>query len=86
MARIGLLCKKTGCLKILHNYTVLCLRDGYSMMFSPVYFLRISEVETLRTHFEVLGLGLEGQVFGLGLEASSPRKLSILRLEDSTIF
>ena len=25
-----------------------------------------------RTHFEVLGLGLEGQVLGLGLEASSP--------------
>ena len=37
-----------------------------------------------RTHFEVLGLGLEGQV--LGLEASSPRKLSCPRLEDSTIF
>ena len=29
-----------------------------------------------RTHFEVLGLGLEGQVLGLGLEASSPRKLA----------
>ena len=37
-----------------------------------------------RTHFEVLGLGLEGQV--LGLEASSPRKLACPRLEDSTIF
>ena len=35
-------------------------RDSYS-----------SEVESSRTHFEVLGLGLEGQV--LGLEASSPR-------------
>ena len=32
-----------------------------------------------RTHFEVLGLGL-------GLEASSPRKLACPRLEDSTIF
>ena len=32
------------------------------------------------------GLGLEGQVLGLGLEASSPRKLSCPRLEDSTIF
>ena len=37
-----------------------------------------------RTDFEVLGLGLEGQV--LGLEASSPRKLACPRLEDSTIF
>ena len=39
-----------------------------------------------RTHFEVLGF--EGQVLGLGLdlEASSPRKLSCPRLEDSTIF
>ena len=49
-----------------------------------------SEVESLRTSlasrtdFEVLGLGLEGQV--LGLEASSPRKLACPRLEDSTIF
>ena len=40
----------------------------------------------LRTHFEVLGLGLEGQVLGLGLEASSPRKLLCPRLEYSTIF
>ena len=39
-----------------------------------------------RTHFEVVGLGLEGQVLGLGLEASSPRKLACPRLEDSTIF
>ena len=41
-----------------------------------------------RTHFEVLGpgLGLEGQVLGLGLEASSPRKLACPRLEDSAIF
>ena len=39
-------------------------------------------------NFEVLGLGLglEGQVLGLGLEASSPRKLACPRLEDSTIF
>ena len=37
-----------------------------------------------RTHFEVLGL--EGQVLGLGVEASSPRKLACSRLEDSTIF
>ena len=39
-----------------------------------------------RTDFEVLGLGLEGQVLGLGLKASSPRKLACPRLEDSTIF
>ena len=38
------------------------------------------------TDFEVLGLGLEGQVLGLGLEASSPRKLACPRLEDSSIF
>ena len=37
-----------------------------------------------RTDFEVLGL--EGQVLGLGLEASSPRKLACPRLEDSTNF
>ena len=52
------------------------------------YFL--PEVESFRTslasrtHFEVLGLGLEGQV--LGLEALGPRKLACPRLEDSTIF
>ena len=44
----------------------------------------LAEVESSRTHFEVLGLGLEGQV--LGLEASSPRKLACPRLEDSSIF
>ena len=41
---------------------------------------------SLRTHFEVHGLGLEGQVFGFGLEASSPQKLPFPRLENSTIF
>ena len=40
------------------------------------------EVESSRTHFEVLDL--EGQV--LGLEASSPRKLACPWLEDSSIF
>ena len=39
-----------------------------------------------RTQFEALGLGPEGQVLGLGLEASRPRKLPCPRLEDSTIF
>ena len=38
-----------------------------------------AEVESSSTHFEVLGLGL-------GLEASSPRKLACPRLEDSSIF
>ena len=54
----------------------------------------VAEVESSRTslasrtHFEVLGLGLviEGQVLGVGLEASSPRKLPCPQLEDSTIF
>ena len=41
-------------------------------------------MESSRTHFEILDLGLEGQA--LGLEASSPRKLPWPRLEDSTIF
>ena len=45
-----------------------------------------SEVEPSRTDFKVLGLGLEDQVLGLGLEASSPRKFACPRLEDSTIF
>ena len=44
----------------------------------------IAEVESSRTHFEVLGL--EGQVLGFGLETSSPRKLACPRLENSTIF
>ena len=39
-----------------------------------------------RTHFEVLGFGLEGQVLGLGLEAWSSRKLACPRLEEDTIF
>ena len=37
----------------------------------------LPEVESSRTHFEVLGLGLE---------ASNPRKLACPRLEDSSIF
>ena len=41
-------------------------------------------MESSRTHFQVIGLGLEGQV--LGLEASSPRKLACPRLKDSTNF
>ena len=46
----------------------------------------MAEVESSKTHFVVLGLGLEGQVLGFGLEASSPRKLACPRLEDSSIF
>ena len=38
---------------------------------------KVAEVESSRTHFEVLGLGLE---------ASSPQKLACPRLEDNTIF
>ena len=41
-----------------------------------------TEVESSKTHFEVLGL--EGQV--LGLQVSCPRKLVCPRLEDSSIF
>ena len=48
----------------------------------PWYWLPV--VESSRTHFEVIGL--EGQVLGLGLEASSPRKSPCVRLEDSTVF
>ena len=32
-------------------------------------------MESSKTYFEVLGLGLKGQVLGLGFEASSPQKL-----------
>ena len=53
---------------------------------SNCYWDKLPEVESSRTHFEVLGLGLEGQVLGLGLEASSPLKLACPRLEDSTTF
>ena len=47
---------------------------------------RFAEVESSRTRFDVLGLGLEGQVLGLVLQASNPRKLPCPRLEDSSIF
>ena len=53
-------------------------------------FQFLSEVESSRTslasrtRFKVLGL--EGQVLGLGLEASSPRKFPCPWFEDSTIF
>ena len=44
----------------------------------------MSEVESSRTHFEVLGL--EGQAFGLGLEAPSPRKLPVLGSRTALFF
>ena len=56
----------------------------FVMSFTEVESSRTSLAS--RTHFEVLGLGFEGQVLGLGLEASNPRKLACPRLEDSTIF
>ena len=58
-------------------------RNWKKMFLLHAYFKGfLAEVESLRTHFEVLGV--KGQV--LGLEASSPRKLACPRLEDSTIF
>ena len=49
-----------------------------------MFSIPVAEVESLktylasrtssRTHFDVFDLGLKGQVIGLGLEASSPRK------------
>ena len=51
------------------------------MRYGRVKKTYLAEVKSSRTHFEVLGLGLEGQVLGLGLEALSPRKLACPRLE-----
>ena len=64
------------------------LNDGAITLYNIENYVTNSvkktEVESSRTHFEVLGLGLEDQV--LGLEASSLRKLAVPRLKDSTIF
>ena len=59
---------------------------GQNSLFAEVEYSRTSLASgtSSRTHFDVLGL--KGQVLGLGLEASSPRKLPCPRLEDSTIF
>ena len=46
-----------------------------STVFQFYCYIPFTEVESSRTHFEVLGL-----------EASSPRKLFCPRLEDSSIF
>ena len=43
-------------------------------------------MKSSRTQFDVLGHSLEGQVLGLDLKASSPRKLHCPRLEGGTIF
>ena len=68
-----------------------CLLFISNFLFYFYFFIRIESSRTSlasrtssKTHFEVLGLGLEGQV--LGLEVSSPRKLPCPRLDDSTIF
>ena len=50
---------------------------GGKLVYSVLFMKGLSEVESSRTHFEVLSLGLEGQV--LGLLASSPRKLACPR-------
>ena len=43
-------------------------------------------MESSTTHFQVLGIDLEAQVFGLGLENYKSSKMSCPRLEDSIIF
>ena len=53
------------------------------MISTEIFF---AEVESSRTHFEVLRLDFEGQVLGLGLKVASPQKLACPLLEDSTIF
>ena len=55
------------------------LQDRFCFQLSTVFqfycYIPFTEVESSRTHFEVLGL-----------EASSPRKLPCPRLKDSSIF
>ena len=62
------------------------ISDGMQQMWSPRGRL-FPQGRLRRTHFEVLGLAIaiEGQVLHLGLEASSPQKLTCPRLRDSTI-
>ena len=67
---------------IQNNCITLATQDAHSHVWSTeVESSRTSLASrtSSRTHFEVLGLGLEGQV-------PSPRKLACPRLEDSTIF
>ena len=47
--------------------------EPFSLQFSEVESSRTSLAS--KTYFKVLGLGLEGQVLGLGHEASSPTAL-----------
>ena len=75
--------------KILNKIRTQLIAQNLFVYFYCVFFLCLfTEVESLRTslasrtHFEVLGLGLKGQV----LEATSPRKLPCPRLKDSTTF
>ena len=71
---------------IVSSLSLLLVLLPSSLLGAEVEFSRMPLAS--RTHFEVLGLGLEDQVFGLGLglEASSSRKLACPRLEDSIIF
>ena len=58
------------------------MRSQFNLQLKRAYAAEVESSRTSlasRTDFEVLGLGL-------GLEASSPRKLACPRLEDSTIF
>ena len=94
------LCRKNGNTNLIRScfsYVIntdyadftLLFTDGPKSAWHQFYFPEVESSRTSlasRTHFEVLGLGLEGQVLGLGLEASSPRKLACPRLEDSTSF
>ena len=45
------------------------------MLLPKLFMSKGAEVESLRTHFEFLGLGLEGQVLGLDLEAYMSSKM-----------
>ena len=68
------------------NWNSLICNNFMTSQWSLDYKLRLSEVKSSRTHFKVLGLGLEDQVLGFGLKASSPRKLPCPGIEDSIIF
>ena len=54
-------------------------------IFNNIHYLS-PEVESLRTHLQVPGLGLEAQVLDLGLKACKSSKMFCPRLEDSVTF
>ena len=54
-----------------NSFDILKAADSYGFQDLDNLVRKFTEVESLRTHCEVLGLGLEGQI--LGLETSSPR-------------